>query len=77
VRPGEQCDDGNQNQNDACKNNCTLNVCGDQIVNPAAEECDDGNTVNNDGCTNACRLPACGDGIVQTGEECDDGTAQQ
>lgn len=25
----EQCDDGNTSNNDACKNNCTNNVCGD------------------------------------------------
>lgn len=39
---GEQCDDGNRSENDACLNNCTRNVCGDRIVNPAGEECDSG-----------------------------------
>jgi len=72
VEGGEQCDDGNQNNNDACTNACLNKRCGDGYVQ-SPERCDDGNTVNNDGCTNACTSPACGDGIVQTGEQCDDG----
>ncbi|TAK04948.1 DUF4215 domain-containing protein [Patescibacteria group bacterium] len=39
---GEECDDGNRNQNDGCLNTCVRNVCGDRIVNPAGEECDSG-----------------------------------
>ncbi len=73
VDPGEQCDDGNANNNDTCKNNCTLNICGDGVLNPATEQCDDGNQINDDGCTNACKLPVCGDGVKQPGEQCDDG----
>src|SRR3989338_2791228 len=59
---GEQCDDGNTNNNDACKNDCTNNICGDGFVNPAAEQCDDGNTNNNDACKNDCTNNICGDG---------------
>ena len=71
---GEECDDGNQNNNDACKNDCTFNVCGDSVLNSGVEDCDDGNLNNNDNCKNDCSLNICGDGYVYTGvEECDDG----
>ncbi|EYF00643.1 EGF domain-containing protein [Chondromyces apiculatus] len=36
----EQCDDGNSSNNDACSNQCQLNVCGDGYRNPATEACD-------------------------------------
>src|SRR5262245_54694235 len=67
---GEQCDDGNRNDQDGCTNACT--VCGDGIVSPG-EECDDGNLVSGDGCDANCTFTACGNGIVTDGEECDDG----
>ena len=72
VDPGEQCDDGNTNNEDDCRNDCTLPECGDGMVDPG-EECDDGNTNNDDDCRNDCTRPECGDGIVDPGEECDDG----
>jgi len=81
---GEQCDDANTNDYDACRNNCQLNVCGDGFQNVGVEACDDGNTDNTDCCTNACTLATCGDGFVQNcqpnllrspigAEACDDG----
>ncbi|MBI1826253.1 MAG: DUF4215 domain-containing protein [Planctomycetes bacterium] len=76
VQGGEQCDDGNANDNDACTNACTIARCGDGIVQTGVEECDDGNLNNNDACTNSCVLARCGDGIVQSGvEQCDDSNA--
>ena len=54
VDLGEQCDDGNTNENDACKNDCTLNVCGDGFVHTGVEQCDDGNLVDGDGCDHTC-----------------------
>ncbi|MEZ4451240.1 MAG: DUF4215 domain-containing protein [Nannocystaceae bacterium] len=70
----EACDDGNQDDNDACTNACTKAKCGDGIVQAGVEECDDGNTEDTDACTGACRFAKCGDGIVQAGVEgCDDG----
>lgn len=70
---GEQCDDGNTTNDDACTNTCTLPRCGDQIVQ-AGEQCDDGNSDNADGCLSSCQNAACGDGFVQSGvEACDDG----
>ncbi|MBW2975986.1 DUF4215 domain-containing protein, partial [Candidatus Woesearchaeota archaeon] len=69
---GEECDDGNTDNYDACRNDCTLPYCGDGIKD-AREQCDDGNTNNLDSCRNNCKFPYCGDGIIDAGEECDDG----
>lgn len=71
---GEECDDGNTNNNDACTDSCKNARCGDGIIGPA-EPCDDGNTVNTDSCTNSCQPARCGDVIVGPGEGCDDGNA--
>jgi cysteine-rich repeat protein len=74
VDMGEECDDANDSNEDACLNNCTLNQCGDGYLRSETEECDDGNTANDDGCTNTCDAARCGDGYVWSGhEECDDG----
>ena len=40
VDVGEQCDDGNSDNNDGCTNVCQANVCGDGFLNPATESCD-------------------------------------
>ena len=69
---GEECDDGNNDNADACQGNCRLPVCGDGIKDDD-EECDDGNNSNADGCQGDCKLPVCGDGIKDDNEECDDG----
>jgi len=53
---GEQCDDGNTNNNDACKSDCKLNVCGDGIINSYSETCDDKNTIPGDGCNGICQI---------------------
>ncbi len=72
VDTGEQCDDGNRLDTDACTNSCRIAVCGDSVT-AVWEQCDDGNRVDGDSCSNTCKSPACGDGIIQTSEECDDG----
>jgi cysteine-rich repeat protein len=85
VNDGEQCDDGNGVDTDACRNNCTLPICGDGILNQACERCDGssfpatapsshgacrtGITCGEDSCT------FCGDGVPNGDEECDDGNA--
>ncbi len=80
---GEECDDGNTDNNDSCNNLCNLNsapsVCGNG-VEEAGEECDDGNTKKGDGCSDICKdeppeYKTCGDGVVDTdlGEVCDTG----
>jgi cysteine-rich repeat protein len=69
---GEVCDDGNQDNTDACLNTCQPASCGDSFVQAGVEQCDDGNTVDGDGCEANCTLPSCGNGIVDPGEQCDD-----
>ncbi len=80
VDKGEQCDDGNQVDDDACSNACIAATCGDGAPNAPdgkMEECDDGNQVDDDACSNACVAATCGDNIINTPggvlEECDDG----
>ena len=87
LNNGEHCDDGNQNNNDACSSICTLTFCGDSIKqqpngvgnggpqNDGIEACDDGNLIDNDACNNNCEVPSpiCGNGALESGEECEDG----
>ena len=40
LETGEQCDDGNINNNDACTNQCLNNICGDGYLNVGVEQCD-------------------------------------
>jgi cysteine-rich repeat protein len=68
--PDETCDDGNDIDDDECRNDCTF--CGDGEKDQS-EECDDGNDINDDTCRNDCTLPICGDGVIDPGETCDDG----
>ncbi len=59
----------------ACRADCSLNHCGDDVQNEA-EECDDG-AGNSDAygrCTQSCMLARCGDGARAASESCD-GTA--
>lgn len=56
VETGEECDDDNSVDTDACRNNCTLPYCGDGVVE-IGEECDDANSVDTDACHNNCTLP--------------------
>jgi cysteine-rich repeat protein len=76
----EECDDGNQDNQDDCTNQCNLNVCGDgieQLTGARIEECD---PAVNFGETAACNLDCtdteCGDNKINNvaGEQCDDGT---
>jgi len=70
--PGEDCDDGDTDNEDACTQVCQAPFCGDGFQQ-TTETCDDGDADNDDGCTELCELPDCGDGFVQTGEDCDEG----
>lgn len=72
----EQCDDGNTVPGDGCTATCTLEACGDGVLDPPLEECDDGGTTNGDGCNSACQLEPVGQmcgGTLGAGEKCDDG----
>lgn len=62
---GEECDDGNANNNDACiidvanSYECRTAVCGDGYewnTGGGTEECDDGNLIDGDGCFSNCTL---------------------
>ena len=75
VQAGEECDDGNPFDNDACLTDCKTARCSDGQVQAGVEECDDADRDNTNGCTNLCRLPTCGDGFSQPGEQCDDGNS--
>lgn len=70
---GEACDDGNQDDSDACLSTCERARCGDGEVHSGFEGCDDGNASATDGCLPSCKLATCGNGIVDAGEACDDG----
>ncbi len=55
IDPGEECDDGNTVDGDACNADCTLpeGECGNGTVE-APEACDDGNTADGDACSADC-----------------------
>lgn len=72
VQAGEACDDGNDDNDDTCSNNCELSaLCGDGNVDDG-EECDDG--MESPTCDGDCTVVQCGDGYPnsQAGEVCDD-----
>lgn len=68
VDPGEDCDDGNTDNTDACSSVCATSRCGDGYLWTGIEECDDGNMVDGDGCSSSCMienivpLPSCSQG---------------
>ena len=73
VMAGEQCDDGNHNNNDECPDDptppprespgrCQLAYCGDSYLWANIEACDDGNRDNNDQCPDGPGIDAGPDG---------------
>ncbi|MBN1774462.1 MAG: DUF4215 domain-containing protein [Deltaproteobacteria bacterium] len=54
LDPGEECDDANADNTDACLANCTDASCGDGFVHAGSEECDDADSVSGDGCEATC-----------------------
>lgn len=58
VDESEACDDGPDNSDttpDACRTDCSLPSCGDDVIDPGQNEtCDDGNVVDGDGCSASC-----------------------
>jgi cysteine-rich repeat protein len=69
VQDGEQCDDANERDDDACIE-CQLAFCGDGYLLAGIEKCDPG---LDPACPASC--VTCGDGLVENGEECDDANA--
>ena len=92
VDDGEECDDGNLDDDDACTSQCLTAVCGDGIVQTGVEACDGaelggetcaslGFSGGQLGCLDTCthdtsNCAKCGDGEVDDGEECDDGNTE-
>ncbi|GEM_PF-6274818 len=74
IDSGEECDDGNTENNDGCSSTCATETCGDDI-RQSNEECDTGsrNGSENSLCRFNCTIIECGDGVFDFGEECDDG----
>ena len=61
IDDGESCDDGNSDDQDACRNNCAAARCGDGVTRSDLERdsenyevCDDGNEDPMDSCLNDC-----------------------
>jgi cysteine-rich repeat protein len=88
VQQIEACDDGNDVDDDACRNACQLPTCGDGVRrtdlaegDEGFEACDDGNDAEDDACLGDCAAARCGDGVVRHdlssgsvgAENCDDG----
>jgi len=75
VDDDEECDDGNDDNSDACLDTCVAATCGDGELQAGVEECDDGAGNGDDqACTLGCLDAICGDGFVLEGvEECDQG----
>ncbi len=83
----EECDDGNTTALDGCDSACELETCGDNTLNNTKspgnqggggfpEQCDDGNNSNGDGCSSTCVTEViCGNSNVDSGEQCDHGSA--
>lgn len=68
----EQCDDGDTNNINECRNNCTKSFCGDGVRNiqfngyDQREYCDNGTLNSFYGlCNPTCGLTFCGDGYLQ------------
>jgi cysteine-rich repeat protein len=58
VDAGEECDDGNQNNQDDCTSFCKNARCGDGVIWKGHETCDNGDARSGDGCTSVCRVEA-------------------
>ncbi len=70
VEAGEECDDGNDSEDDACNNDCTL-TCGDGVVN-MIELCDPGIAAGEPGaCPTDCDDAMACTSDVLSGTGCD------
>jgi cysteine-rich repeat protein len=72
VEPGEQCDDGNDDNGDCCSSTCQFepedNPCDDGIACSTGDHCNASGICVYD--ENPC---LCGNGSIDAGETCDDG----
>ncbi len=83
VETGEECDDGNLDNADACiknqLNQCKNAICGDGYVRTGMEQCDDSNIKDGDGCSSTCELESnalCGDNVCNVKFESTSSCAQ-
>lgn len=60
INTGEQCDDGDSDNNDDCPNDCQLAVCGDTVLE-GREECEPPNVGN---CLSNCLFRGGGGGVA-------------
>jgi cysteine-rich repeat protein len=82
VDSGEECDDGNSSDNDACTAQCKRNVCGDAYLRVGVEQCDYGDPARGGRngaacsseygatcatCTTSCRVEAQSGGFCGNG----------
>jgi cysteine-rich repeat protein len=58
LDPGEECDDGNLDSQDACSASCKNAVCGDALLWRGHETCDNGtnNGIPGGSCSSTCRI---------------------
>ncbi|MBN1772307.1 MAG: DUF4215 domain-containing protein [Deltaproteobacteria bacterium] len=70
VDTGEECDDGNTDDTDACLSTCQSASCGDGHVWEGTEACDDGNDLPDDGCESDCTFSCTTDAECSDGEAC-------
>ncbi|MDD9936751.1 MAG: DUF4215 domain-containing protein [Myxococcales bacterium] len=82
VNGDDECDDGNTTNGDGCRDTsdvimgCTIEVCGDGLVDAPGEECDPNDPDAPEGqvCTLDCSIqPVCGNALLESGEACDEG----
>ena len=62
VEDGEECDDANAIETDACLNECIAARCGDGIVRVKTEDCDRAQANGGDDCSVDCRRVGTFDG---------------
>lgn len=60
VESGEECDDGNKNNEDKCPTSCQWAECGDSFVRAGFEQCDPGDPIWASVCDANCRLTTYG-----------------
>ncbi|MFQ5514501.1 MAG: DUF4215 domain-containing protein [Myxococcota bacterium] len=78
ILRGEECEDGNDQNEDGCSADCQMEYCGDGILQAGlGEECDDGNLRSGDCCTPFCEIEPIGSvcrpalGLCDLEEVCD------
>ncbi len=70
---GEECDDGNNLNDDACTVGCKNAFCGDGYKYKGVEDCEPPNTATCDATCHEIKPPRCGNKVIDPGEDCDDG----